>query len=76
VLLALHRQYERTVAILRIVVLLMMPFCWVVFHDHESYPREGHFLWLFGMVLVVFSFPASGDDPVESPISLMDPSSR
>jgi hypothetical protein len=33
----------------------MTPFCWVVFHYFEVYPREGHFLWVAGTLLVVFS---------------------
>jgi hypothetical protein len=43
------------VNILRYVVLAMIPFCWVVFHFEELYPREGHFLWIVGMLLVLFS---------------------
>jgi hypothetical protein len=48
------RRHQRAIAILRVIVLLMIPFCWVVFYDMNSYPREGHFLWLFGMVLALF----------------------
>jgi hypothetical protein len=29
----------------------MIPFCWVVFYHYGFYPREGYFLWLFGMLL-------------------------
>ena len=54
VALMLRGGYQRTEAILRIIVLLMIPFCWVVFHYHGFYPREGHFFWLFGMVLTLF----------------------
>ncbi|HEV2963595.1 MAG TPA: hypothetical protein VG649_17340 [Candidatus Angelobacter sp.] len=43
------------VAILRIIVLLLIPFCWVVFHYENVRPREGHFLWVLGMLLVLFS---------------------
>ena len=49
------RGYQQTTAILRIILLLMIPFCWVVFHWESSYPREGHFLWVLGMVLALFS---------------------
>jgi hypothetical protein len=53
--LMLNERFQRTVAILRIIVLLMFPFCWVVFYDYGFYPRGGHFLWLVGMVAVLFS---------------------
>jgi hypothetical protein len=49
------RGYQQTTAILRIILLLMIPFCWVVFYWQASYPREGHFLWVLGMVLALFS---------------------
>jgi hypothetical protein len=52
-LILLERQ--RAVDILRTTFLLMIPFCWVVFYFHHFYPREGYFVWLFGMVLVLFS---------------------
>ena len=43
--------------ILRACLLSMIPFSWVVFYfwDGRLYPREGHFLWLAGMLLVLFS---------------------
>jgi hypothetical protein len=40
---------------LRIIVILMMPFCWIVFYWDNLYPREGYFLWLAGMLFVLFS---------------------
>lgn len=49
------RGYQRAIAILRIILLLMIPFCWVVFDWQHSYPREGYFLWVLGMVLALFS---------------------
>jgi hypothetical protein len=30
----------------------MIPFCWVIFYALEVYPREGHVLWVIGMLLV------------------------
>ena len=54
-----HLRHERAVAILKFIVLLMIPFCWVVFYEIGAYPREGHFLWLFGMVLALFSIDMS-----------------
>src|SRR5262245_56229883 len=41
--------------ILRIMTLLMIPFCWIVFYDAGLYPREGHVLWVVGMVVALFS---------------------
>ena len=56
VILAILRRSRRTVAVLRILVILMIPFCWVVFYENPKfYPREGHFFWIFGMVLALFS---------------------
>lgn len=46
---------SRMGSVLRIVVILMIPFCWVVFHYEDIYPREGHFVWIAGMLLVLFS---------------------
>jgi len=47
--------YQRAIAISRIILLLMIPFCWLAFYLYRSYPREGHFFWILGMVLVLFS---------------------
>lgn len=49
------RKARRLANVLRIVILLMIPFCWVAFHNVKVRPREGHFLWIFGMLLVLFS---------------------
>ena len=46
---------SRVASVLRIIVVAMIPFCWVVFVYEESYPREGHFVWIAGMLLVLFS---------------------
>lgn len=54
-ILILLRKAQRSMNILRTVVLLMVPFCWIVFHNVKVRPREGHFLWLTGMLLVLFS---------------------
>jgi len=56
VALMLRGGYQRTEAILKVFVLLMIPFGWVVFYRYSFYPREGHFLWILGMVLALFSF--------------------
>lgn len=41
--------------ILRTTTLLMVPFCWIIFYDQSLFPREGHALWIAGMVLALFS---------------------
>jgi hypothetical protein len=40
--------------ILRNLTVLMIPFCWVVFHYENFYPREGHIFWIAGMLLTLF----------------------
>ena len=51
---ASFRPSARITRILAIVTLAMIPFCWVVFYDYHFYPREGHFVWIAGMLLVLF----------------------
>jgi hypothetical protein len=51
------RRNKRAITALRIFLFLMFPFCWVVFYCHPLHPREGYFVWLFGMVLTLFSMP-------------------
>lgn len=48
-------QYPRAFALLRIVVLLMFPFCWYLFLLARIFPREGHFLWIIGILLALCS---------------------
>jgi hypothetical protein len=43
----------RTTATLRYVVLLMIPFSWIAFMYDHVYPREGYFLWVVGMAMVL-----------------------
>jgi len=50
-LLWIFKRWKR----LRIALLSMMPFCWVVFYIDRQHPREGYFLWTLGMLLVLFS---------------------
>jgi hypothetical protein len=52
----------RPKSVLRIVWLWMIPSCWVVFYQWQPrlYPREGHFLWIAGMALVLFSDRLTG----------------
>src|SRR5206468_10605650 len=42
-------------AILRIILLLMIPFCWVVFYSHPLYPAKDIFYGSWGWVLALFS---------------------
>ncbi len=44
---------------LRTTMLLMIPSCWMVFYNDSLYPREGHVLWIVGMVLALFSESSS-----------------
>jgi hypothetical protein len=55
VILMLVKPCHRLVLIAKVALLLMAPFCWVVFHYEDLYPREGYFLWILGMLLVLFS---------------------
>ena len=41
--------------LLRTIVVLMLPFCWVVFYYEQLYPREGYVLWTAGMLSTMFS---------------------
>jgi hypothetical protein len=45
----------RAFRILRVVTLVMVPFCWIVFYDESLFPREGHVLWVVAMALALFS---------------------
>jgi hypothetical protein len=55
VLLILRGTRQRLFKALRIAVLLMIPFSWVVFYVEQLNPREGYVLWIAGMILVLFS---------------------
>jgi hypothetical protein len=45
----------RAFGILRVATLLLIPFSWIVLYNEHLYPREGHVLWVAGMVLALFS---------------------
>jgi hypothetical protein len=55
VLLQVIGKTPRLSKVLRYVILLMLPFSWVLFLDQHVYPREGYFLWIGAMLLVLFS---------------------
>jgi hypothetical protein len=48
------RPADRTVRISRLLIPLMIPFCWVIFHYENYRPREGLF-WILGMPMVLVS---------------------
>ncbi|MGH9743326.1 MAG: hypothetical protein ACRD51_13360 [Candidatus Acidiferrum sp.] len=49
------RPKDRSVVICRFLVPVLIPLCWIVFHYEEYRPRAGHFVWISGMLLVLFS---------------------
>ncbi|MFZ0583682.1 MAG: hypothetical protein WA690_02605 [Candidatus Acidiferrales bacterium] len=53
--LAILKRNSRAAHVLKFVLISMIPFCWVVFYSFEIYPREGHALWVIGMLLVLFA---------------------
>jgi hypothetical protein len=53
--LQLFKVRPRAVIVLRNLAILMIPLCWVVFYYEGLYPREGHFLWIVGMLLALFA---------------------
>jgi hypothetical protein len=56
----------------RIILILMIPICWIVFYYHPLYPREGYFLWIVGMFMVLFSIhaPSARQGQISSAASL------
>lgn len=54
-ILSLTDSYPRTVKILKALVLLIIPVSGLLaFFVYRFYPREGFFLWVIGMLLVIF----------------------
>jgi hypothetical protein len=49
------KRYDRSFAAARIAVLVTIPFSWMVFVLLPVLPREGHVLWVSGMLLALFS---------------------
>ena len=49
------KGYDRSFAAARIAVLVTIPFSWMVFVLLPVLPREGHVLWVCGMLLALFS---------------------
>jgi len=55
VTLRFFKRTPQTTRPLKFVLLSMVPFSWVVLHNLEVYPREGHICWVVGILLVLFS---------------------
>jgi hypothetical protein len=53
--LQIFRARSRALVVLRSLTILMIPLCWVVFRYERLHPREGHFFWIFGMILTLFT---------------------
>jgi hypothetical protein len=53
--LRLFRVRPWAIIVLRNLTILMIPLCWVVFRYEHFYPREGHILWIVGMLLTLFA---------------------
>lgn len=47
--------HQRLASILRKAILAMIPFAWLFsFYELRMYPREGHFLWIIGMLFTLY----------------------
>jgi uncharacterized membrane protein len=55
----LFRGRARAFVVLRNLTILMIPLCWIVFLYEHLYPREGHVLWVLGMILAMFAMSDS-----------------
>ena len=51
----LDRRYDRLASQLRIAVVLIIPFCWVFFSLDHQLPLAGHFVWVAGILVTMFS---------------------
>ena len=54
-LLILIKPRWRFAILLRYVVTGMFVFCWIAFYQVHLYPRQGYFLWMFGILLALYS---------------------
>ncbi|GEM_PF-2483679 len=63
--LILRGTHHRLVRALRIAILLMIPFSWIVFYVEQLNPREGYFLWIAGMMLILFSTARSQESNLD-----------
>lgn len=63
VLLLLMGKASRITSLLRYVVLFLIPFGWIAFMDEHVHPREGYFLWLVGVFLVLYCNGIQANEP-------------
>lgn len=49
------RPYDRIVSRLRYALLFMIPFCWAFFYLENQRPMAGHFIWIAGILLTIYS---------------------
>jgi hypothetical protein len=71
-ILILLRRAAKLASILRGILILLIPLCWIVFHYETVRPREGHFVWIIGMLLVLFSGPlrkTAGTEAAPDPVA-------
>lgn len=61
--LELFGKQRRLLSVLKTAVILMIPFCWIVFYYEDDHLREGHFMWIAGMLMVLFSAKLSSIFP-------------
>jgi ABC-type microcin C transport system permease subunit YejE len=56
----LIKRCEKLAAIFRVLLLLMLPCSWFILYQLKFVPREGHYMWILGMLLTVFSNELTG----------------
>lgn len=61
-LLILIKPRWRLSIALRYVVTAMFVFCWIAFDRIHLYPQQGYFLWMFGILLALYSNMLSNPD--------------
>lgn len=61
-LLILIKPRWRLAIVLRYVVTVMFVFCWIAFYKIHLYPQQGYFLWMFGILLALYSNMFSNPD--------------
>lgn len=71
--LAFSGRHRQAYVILRIVWASMIPFCWIVFLYMRFLPREGHFVWIAGMFLALFSKELGKQEKLDLPAPTNDP---
>ena len=72
-ILSLFRRASALVSVLSIIILLLVPLCWVVFHFENVRPRAGHFLWILGMLLVLLSARLRRRDKMQGTSDIRSP---